>query len=124
MKILQAQHRQTFVTPNAAVTPLATPSLGAAQVSVIRQRMAPGHQNPSHIQTHEEVMVMLGGAVTLTVEGESAALHAGDTAIIPAQTPHSLCNTGQEDAEWLIVCPADMQFLGPDGGPMTPEWAS
>ncbi|MBB6015404.1 cupin domain-containing protein [Deinococcus radiopugnans] len=123
MKIVQAQHQQTFTTPNAAVVPLATPSLGAAQVSVIRQRMAPGHQNPAHTQTHEEVMVMLGGAVTLTVAGESAELRRGDTAIIPAQTPHSLSNVGQEDAEWLIVSTADMQFHGADGKLMTPEWA-
>ena len=123
MKIVQAQHQQTLTTPNAAVTPLATPSLGAAQVSVIRQRMAPQHHNPPHTQTHEEVMVMLGGTLTLTVAGESAELHPGDTAIIPAQTLHSLRNTGQEDAHWLIVSPAEMQFHGPDGKLMTPEWA-
>lgn len=123
MKIVQAQHQKTVTTPNAAVTPLATPSLGAAQVSVIRQRMAPGHQNPAHTQTHEEVMVVLGGVLNLTVAGERAELHTGDTAIIPAHIPHSLSNTGQKDAEWLIVSPAGMQFHGSDGTLMTPEWA-
>ena len=123
MKILLAQHQKTLTTPNAAVTPLATPSLGAAQVSVIRQRMAPQHHTPAHTQTHEEVVVMLGGTVILMVASEMVELQTGDTAIIPARTQHQLSNTGQEDAEWLIVSPVGTQFHGPDDTLMTPEWA-
>lgn len=72
MNILPANQQKTFTTPNAVVVPLATPSLGSQSLSVIRQRMAPQHQNPLHTQTHEEVMVMLSGKMSVQVAGEWA----------------------------------------------------
>lgn len=123
MNIQRATQQRAFTTPNATVTPLATPSLGAQQSSVLRQRMAPGYQNPTHTQTHEEIMVMLEGGVKVTVEAETSELHAGDSLTIPAHTPHSISNHGSADAEWLIISPAAMQFIGLDGEPMTPDWA-
>lgn len=123
MNIHRAAHQKTFTTPNATITPLATPALGAQQNSVIRQHMAPSHQNPTHTQTHEEIMIMLQGSVKVTMEAETTELHAGDSLIIPAHTPHSISNHSGMDAEWLIVSPAAVQFSGPDGQPMTPDWA-
>lgn len=123
MKLNAAHTLKTFETPNASVTPLATRRLGAGQVSVIRQRMADGHKNPMHTQTTEEVMVMLEGEVNVTVDGVNAVLSAGDTLIVPANTPHGIENTSGKPAEWLIVSPLGMQFFGPDGQAMTPGWA-
>ena len=105
------------------MTPLATPSLGSHEVSVIRQRMAPGHANPPHTQTHDEVMVLLSGCLTVVAGEQPTELQAGDALTIPAQTTHSLENRGTDDAEWLIISAAGMQFHGPDGAPMTPDWA-
>lgn len=72
MNILPANQQKTFTTPNAVVVPLATPSLGSQSLSVIRPRMPPQHQNPLHTQTHEEVMVMLSGKMSVQVAGEWA----------------------------------------------------
>ncbi|WP_309572290.1 cupin domain-containing protein [Deinococcus sp.] len=123
MNILRAHDAQRHTTPNATVIPLATPSLGAQQISVIRQEMGPGHANPAHAQTHEEVMVMLDGQVTVTVDGGTTDLQAGDTLTIPAMTVHSIENPGPQGATWLIVSPTGMGFLGADGQVMTPDWA-
>lgn len=123
MHILRHHTAKTFSTPNAEVTPLATPSLKASECSVIRQRMAPKHSNPSHTQTHEEIMVMLSGSVVVQVGDEKAQLAAGDTLIVPAKTPHSIENLGEVAAEWLIISPVGTQFYGPDGQMMSPDWA-
>lgn len=123
MKIVRQSDAQGFMTPNALVTPLATPRTGARQVSVIRQRMESGHGNPDHTQTTEEVMVMLEGMVLVSVAGEESALGQGDTLIVPAGTIHSIRNVSGKVAEWLIISPAGMQFHGPDGKPVSPDWA-
>lgn len=123
MKLIRNTESQSFQTPNALVTPMATPRLGSDQISVIRQKMGNGKSNPTHTQTSEEVMVMLSGTVTVTVDKEIVSLSAGDTLIVPAEVPHSIENTSGGESEWLIISPVGMQFKGPTGELMTPEWA-
>jgi quercetin dioxygenase-like cupin family protein len=112
-----------FTTPNALVFPLATESLGATQVSVIRQRMESGKKNPTHTQTKEEVMVMLSGEVQVMVDGVVGTMNAGDVLTVGSGIPHSIENTSGAEAEWLIISPSQMQFHGPDGNLMIPDWA-
>ncbi len=85
--------------------------------------MDAGHTNPMHTQTTEEVMVLLEGSVSVIVDGHTSQMAAGDTLIVPANTPHSIENTSDKVAEWLIISPAEMQFHGPDGNAMSPDWA-
>ena len=123
MKIVRGSDAQQFATPNAIVTPLATKRMGAEQLSVIHQKMESGHSNPRHTQTAEEVMYMLAGTVEVVVDGQTARLSSGDSLTVPADIPHSISNTSGSAAEWLIISPAGMRFRGPDGNPMSPEWA-
>ncbi len=85
--------------------------------------MESGHSNPNHTQTTEEVMVLLEGSVLVSVAGEESELSQGDTLIVPANTIHSISNVSGKVAEWLIISPIGMQFYGPDGNPMSPDWA-
>ena len=124
MKHLRSQENKATETPNGnATTALATPSRGAGEVSVIRQRQQPGGFNPPHSHDHEEVMVLLEGRVTVHAEEETALLEAGDTLIIPARKVHSLKNTGDSAAEWLIISASGVRFFSEDGQEMHPGWA-
>ena len=58
---------------------LATPSRGAEEVSVIRQRQQPGGANPAHAHDREEVMVVLAGSITVTVGDREHPLGPEDT---------------------------------------------
>jgi quercetin dioxygenase-like cupin family protein len=102
---------------------LATPSRGAGEVSVIRQRQMPGGANPLHTHDREEVMLVTGGTVAVTVADERFDLGQGDTLIVPARTPHRIENAGAEAAEWLLVAPAGVRFFGADGTEGSPPWA-
>lgn len=102
---------------------VATPSRGAAEVSVIRQRQIPGGANPPHTHDREEVMVLLAGAVTVTVAGAPQPLGPGDALIVPPGTPHAVANTGDRPAEWLLVAPAGVRFFHLSGEEGSPPWA-
>ncbi len=102
---------------------VATPGLGAAEVSVIRQRQAAGGHNPDHSHDREEVLVVLDGEITLRLAGQSFALAPGDSAIIPPCTLHQIRNHGNRPAEWLLIAPAGVAFLHADGQPANPPWA-
>ncbi|GGQ96542.1 cupin domain-containing protein [Deinococcus ruber] len=124
MTLLPQTPRQTTETPNGnSVTALATPSLGATDISVIRQRQRPGGFNPPHFHDREELTVLLEGRVNVSVNGEQTTLEAGDTLLIPASVLHSIENTGDTDAQWLIVSAAGIRFFSEAGDEMHPGWA-
>lgn len=125
MNVVRAQETQAIETPNGNHgTRLATPSLGASEVTVVRQRQAPGGFNPAHLQSREEVMVMLSGRAVVSSGEQRIELAPGDTLIVPAHTPHRVENPGEVDAEWLIISPAPMRFLREGGEVATPPWLS
>lgn len=121
--IRQSANIRTETPGGNATVGLATPGRGAGEVSVIAQRQQPGGTNPPHRHDREEVMLVQAGRVTVTVDGESAELAAGDTLIVPAQALHQIANSGDEPAEWLLVAPRGVRFFGADGAEMTPAWA-
>ena len=102
---------------------VATPSRGAREVSVVRQRQQPGGANPEHIHDREEVVVVLAGSITVTAGEQSHLLGPGDAVIIPPRTSHRLENPGGEPAEWLLVAPAGVRFFHATGEEGTPPWA-
>lgn len=112
-----------MATPGGNFTDsLASAGRGATEVSILLQQQEPGGRNPRHTHDREEVMVLRQGSVLVSVDDQQVALHAGDTLIVPAHTPHQIENTGNERAEWLLVAPAGVRFFGQDGTEMHPAW--
>jgi transcriptional regulator with XRE-family HTH domain len=75
---------------------------GGRQLEAILVRMPPG-QKRSEVTTHagEEFMYVLAGEVSLTLEGKTFLLHAGDSAHYESTLPHSWANTAR--VESLVV---------------------
>ena len=103
---------------------VATPSKGAVDVSIIRQRQTPGGANPAHTHDREEVMLILSGEVTVVLNGDPITLSQGDSLIIPAGAVHTIENRSAEDAEWLLLAPAGVEFIKSTGEKVSPPWAA
>lgn len=124
MPVIHHDALDDIETPNGnTVTALATPSRGACEVSVIRQRQAPDGFNPPHTHDREEVIVLLGGTLEVFIDGSTLRLEAGDTLVVPAHAEHQLRNTGDGTAEWLLVAPSGYRFYHASGEEVSPEWA-
>jgi len=124
MTIVRAAMLEAIETPNGNQgAALATPSRGAHDVSVIRQRQSPDGMNPAHSHDREEVMTILAGHVRLTIDGEVHVLTAGDTAIVPARATHRVENAGDIEAEWLLIAPAGIRFFHANGEEALPPWS-
>src|SRR5260221_13554458 len=89
---------------------LATPRLGANEVTVIRQRQEPGTTLTLHYHHHEEVIVLLAGTGAALVGGKGVGEAPGDTLVGPGQILHQRENTGQDEGEWLRTRPSGRQF--------------
>lgn len=123
MMVVRGRELEASGTEGNFAGGVATPGRGATEVSVIRQRQAPGAANPPHFHDREEVMVVLSGAVKVTSEKEDEELSAGDALIVAANTVHRIETTGDTEAEWLLVAPAGVRFLFADGREAAPAWA-
>ncbi len=124
MNVLRATDLTPIETPGAnTTTGIATPSRGAQEVSIIRQRQQPGGGNPPHTHDREEVMLVTAGTVEVRIQEDVVTLSPGDTLVVPAQTLHQLATVGEVDAEWLLIAPAGIGFFHANGEQADPVWA-
>lgn len=100
-------------------------AIGGEQVLLCRVVYEPGKFVPLHKHEHtEQVMFIMDGEVTMTIEGETRELGPGDVVVVNRGLEHTLISkTGVTFMEALSPVPLDhvpdraldLQ-LGPDGG--------
>jgi quercetin dioxygenase-like cupin family protein len=100
-------------------------AIGGEQVLLCRVTYEPGKQVPDHAHEHtEQLMAVVDGAVTVTVQDETRDMKAGDVIAINRGVRHSLYSEdGVTFFEALAPVPLDHVpdrgrdlILGPDGG--------
>src|SRR6266545_254216 len=100
-------------------------AIGGEQILLCRVTYEPGKQVPDHDhQQTEQVMAIVDGAVTVTVEGETRDVKAGDVIVMNRGVRHSLYSEhGVTFFEALAPVPLDHVpdrerdlVLGPNGG--------
>jgi mannose-6-phosphate isomerase-like protein (cupin superfamily) len=67
---------------------------GAGHLCVFEQFCDPGRGAPTHLHTVEEVLTVLDGTAELWIDGERAALAAGQSVVVPAGRRHGFRNAG------------------------------
>ena len=84
-------------------------AVGGEQVLLCRVTYEPGKQVTRHAHEHtEQVMLILEGEVTMTVEGDTRTLRAGDTAVVNRGLEHELhSEAGVTFMEALAPVPLD-----------------
>lgn len=95
---------------------------GLGQVEVWRQTITAGAATPVHRHDCEEVIVILGGNGTCTIEGEAHALKADDTLIVPSGVVHQIV-AGDEDLYLVAsLAMAPVQVETAEGDAMALPW--
>lgn len=84
-------------------------AVGGEQVLLCRVEYEPGKQVPRHAHEHtEQVMYIVEGEVTMTIEDETRTLRAGDTVVVNRGLEHELHSaTGVTFFEALAPVPLD-----------------
>jgi len=104
-----------------------------AEYSLIDATARPGNTVPLHSHDEDEVITVLEGQLTLTVDGASTVLGPGESVVAPRDVPHRYAVTSGGDARWLVLTtpgrfgefvaelsrPADTPSLPPVGEPPT-----
>jgi quercetin dioxygenase-like cupin family protein len=66
-------------------------SFDCASATVTEYTFDPGARFPLHYHPQEQITLIQEGDVELTVDGETATLHAGDWSVVGPQVEHSIC---------------------------------
>lgn len=77
--------------------------LGRSDLNVIRERMPPGTcEARHHHEKARQFFLVLGGALSIEIEGVVHALQSGDGIEVPPTAKHQVRNDGETDA-WFVV---------------------
>src|SRR5476649_2044730 len=83
--LVRADRTRRTATPNAVMTTLASPSLGASELSLWLVAMSEGSSGPLHAFDSEQIWTVLDGEASLAVGGVDHVLGTGDTLIVGAE---------------------------------------
>lgn len=73
--------------------------------TVVYNELDPGKRIGRHTDAVDELLFVLAGTVAASVGDERATADAGTLAVIPAETPHSVENVGEDTARLVGVFP-------------------
>jgi len=85
---------------------------GAVHTELAVTTLSPGGWLRHHIHSFEEALYVLQGELIMELDGRVHLLEAGDYALVPVATWHSLANAGSTQTRMLSV--NTPQRLGPD----------
>jgi quercetin dioxygenase-like cupin family protein len=100
---------------------LATPSLGASELIVCSVDAELGWQGSPHKHDREEVVLVVGGSGTVTLDDESHEVAAGDTVIVPPGVVHSFA-AGAGGIACITCEPAGIRIFDSDGNEKEVPW--
>lgn len=111
--------------PGIEHTTLASADLGARQLSVWRQTVAPGAATPPHRHDCEEVVLVESGRGHLHIDGALVEFGPHSTLVLPAGREHQIVNSGDEPLRLLAAFPSTPVATAlPDGQPIDLPWRS
>ena len=106
----------TFFEPSQLSSRTLAPGVQARvmwgeRIMVSLVNLEPGSQVPAHTHPHEQMGMVLEGAMTMDIGGESHDLKAGDAYLVPSDVEH-VVTTGNVPTQVLdIFSPPRQEFM-------------
>jgi quercetin dioxygenase-like cupin family protein len=105
-----------------------SPDRGSRELCAWRLEVAPGSQGARHTVSREEVLLMLGGTLQVTVAakpdgtGTAERTSPGDVIVVPAGASLQVDNPGDEPATAWVTTSVGLEATMADGSKVSPPW--
>jgi quercetin dioxygenase-like cupin family protein len=99
------------------------PSRGSAQLCAWRLTVPAGLHGVAHRPTREEVLLLLEGELTVTLDGIATVLATGDVILVPANSEVRVDGGTAGAAAWVTTTPG-LEAVMTDGSRIAPPWAN
>ncbi|MEU8273664.1 cupin domain-containing protein [Microbispora bryophytorum] len=115
MPVIRSADSRRNTTPNGVMTTLASPTQGGATQAVWRVDMPAGNSGPRHASDGEQVWTFLTGGATVELGGETVAVEAGDTVVMPADVSRRVHAGAEAGFSAIVAAPAGCEVYNPGG---------
>jgi mannose-6-phosphate isomerase-like protein (cupin superfamily) len=100
----------------------AAPATGATELCAWRLEVAPGTEGVAHRVSHEEVLLLLSGVLTVTLDDVAARVTPGEAVVVPAGSRFRVDNTSAEPATAWVTTSVGLRATMADGSTISPPW--
>lgn len=125
MPVVRTSETRQTKTPAATMTTLASPTLGAAGRPIWRVDVAAAAPaGPPHIIDVEQIWTFTEGGAEVTVAGETSAVRAGDTVVVPADAERRIVPDAATGFSAIVTAPVGGRAftLPREGDGIVPPW--
>ncbi|MFE6053531.1 cupin domain-containing protein [Kitasatospora sp. NPDC056446] len=119
MPVIRRTDARRTETPNAVMTTYASPTQGSTSLAMWHVDMVAGAQGPLHAMDTEQIWTLATGTAAVDLAGETVALAAGDTLVLPAGLTRQI--TTDTGFTAVVASPSPSRAYNPDA--RTPEGA-
>jgi quercetin dioxygenase-like cupin family protein len=114
--VVHQAHGSTF-------TSFVARSLGSAQLCAWQLTVPAGLQGAAHRPSREEVLLLLGGELIITLDGTVTDLAPGDVVLVPAGSELRVDGGACGGTAWVTTTPG-LEAVMADGAAIAPPWAN
>lgn len=125
MSVIRTSDTRRSQTPAATMTTLASPTLGTADRPVWRVDVSgDAPSGPRHVIDVEQIWVFIDGGATVELAGETFAVAAGDTIVVPADAERTVAADPATGFSAIVTAPAGGRAwtLPREGDGIVPPW--
>jgi quercetin dioxygenase-like cupin family protein len=116
MKIIDIRDRPAELwRPGVESRMVVSAAMGAAELCIFEQWVAPGAGAPTHSHPVEEVLTVREGEAEMWIEAERVTVRAGQSLLIPAGRKHGFRNSGTATLHVHAVLAAPVFEALPEG---------
>ena len=125
MSVINNPTIQQFSLPGLVHQTLASHKDGLKNIEVWMQTVASGGETPVHYHDCEEVIVIIRGSGSLSIDEKAIKFGPNSTLIIPSDIVHQLVNNGSEEI-FLIASfsSTPAKVFTPEGEELALPWQS
>jgi len=100
----------------------AAPATGSRELCAWRLEVPPGTVGAPHRVSREEVFLILGGRLTVTLDGVTGDLNPGDVLLVPAGAELRADNLSGGVVTAWVTTSVGLQATMTDGSAVSPPW--
>jgi quercetin dioxygenase-like cupin family protein len=122
MPTINPTDANTYETHGSRFVSFVSPSMGSQQLCAWQLIVPPNLVGVAHRPTREEVLLVLNGELTISLDGVQTVLQPGAVALVPANSEFRVDAGPDGAAAWVTTTPG-LEAVSHDGTRIIPPWA-